>query len=275
MRRLTSAALLTLAAACAPPANVLHMATTTTVDNSGLLAELLPAFRAATGVEVRAVVGGSGRALDLLSRGDVDVTITHDPEAERALFERGVFAAYRKIMFNDFVIAGPSANPAGVLRDDGATAAMARIAATGTFASRADSSGTHSRELQLWEAARAKPSPDRLIETGQGMAATLRIASERQVYVLTDRATFSQLAPTLRLTILNDGDPLLVNTYAVAYRTGIDDGRLERARRFFDWVADGPGRGVIGRFQVRDQPAFFVWPADAPGAVPGDLPHAR
>jgi ABC-type glycerol-3-phosphate transport system permease component len=154
------------------------------------------------------------------------VALTHDPDAERVYLDKGVFGDYRKVMFNDFVIAGPAADPARAREAATAADAMSRIAASGhTFASRADTSGTHSRELLLWKQAGRKPLGPKVIETGQGMAPTLRIASERQSYVLTDRATYRQLESTLRLVILNEAI-ILLNTYAASYRRGLTGDRL-------------------------------------------------
>ncbi len=269
-------AMAVLASACARQAGVVHMATTTSVESSGLLAVLLPAFEKDAGISVQAVAVGSGRALDILDRRDADVALTHDADAERRYLDRGVFGDYRKLMFNDFLIAGPADDPAEVRAATTAIDAMRRIAASSsTFASRADSSGTHSRELQLWNAAGRTPAGERLIETGQGMAPTLRIASERNSYVLTDRATFTQLGPTLRLAILSEGDPALLNTYAVTFRHGLTGDRLDRARRFFLWLADGRGRELIDGFAIRGQRVYSVWPLDRPRAQPEDLPRAR
>ena len=263
-----------LMTACARPPSPINMATTTSVENSGLLAVLLPEFEKEAGLTVQAVAVGSGRALDILDRRDADLALTHDPLAERTYKDRGIFGDYRKIMYNDFLIAGPTSDPAKVRQAMGAIDAMTRIAtSTSAFASRADSSGTHSREQQLWKAAGHVPDGARLIETGQGMAATLRIASERQAYVLTDRSTFTQLAPTLKLAILNEGDPILINTYAIVYREGLTGDRLENARRFFAWISEGRGRDLITAFEIRGARTFTIWPPGRPGANPEDLPH--
>jgi tungstate transport system substrate-binding protein len=276
MRRLCFAALALAAAACAPPRAVLHMATTTSVEASGLLTALLDPYRDATGIEVRAVAVGSGRALEILERGDADVALTHDPDAERRLLERDVLADYRKLMYNDFLIAGPAADPAGVRQTTDVVLAMGRIVDAGAaFASRADSSGTHARERLLWQLAGRAPGAAALVETGQGQAPTLRIASERQAYVLTDRATFEQLRSRLRLEQLLSGDPRLLNTYAVMYRAGLPADRAERAKRLVEWLTDGDGPARIGAFRVNDQPVYFVWPAGQPRSRPDDLPHAR
>jgi tungstate transport system substrate-binding protein len=270
------AAAAAVATGCARSPSSLHLSTTTSVENSGLLGAILPAFKAETGIEVLAVAVGSGRALAILERGDSDVALTHDPDAESALMSRGAVARYRKVMHNDFVIAGPPADPARLRGGTDSHEAMRRIVASGSpFASRADSSGTHARELKLWRDAGTKPAGAKLIETGAGMAATLRIASERQAYVLTDRATFLQVQHTLRLAILHEGDPPLINTYAVMTRAGLDGTRLANAERLFNWLTDGPGRDLISRYQVGGRPAFIVWPAAAPRDRPEDLPNAR
>jgi len=265
-----------MAARCARGTDVLHMAATTSMDNSGLLAAILPVFEADAGIDVRVVVGGSGRALAVLERGDADLAWTHDPEAEQAIVERGVTARYRTVMYNDFIIAGPPADPAGVRLATGAVAAMRRIADAGSlYASRADSSGTHARELRLWRDAGTRPAAGALIETGSGQAATLRVASERQAYVLTDRATFRQVQNTLRLALLHEGDPSLLNVYAVMTRAALDPARRASADRLFEWLTDGGGRSQIAAFRIGDEPAFTAWPAGAPRDRPGDLPHGR
>jgi tungstate transport system substrate-binding protein len=261
---------------CSHDARVVPMATTTTIDNSGLLSVLLPALKSDLNLDVRAVAVASGRALEILERRDADVGFTHDPDTERIYRDKGVFGDYRKVMYNDFVIAGPGADPANAKAASSAADAMGRVADSHiAFASRADSSGTHSRELLLWKNAGRRPVGETLIETGQGMSATLRIASERQAYVLTDRATFTQMSSGLRLAILYAGDSVLINTYAVSYRKGLTGARLEHARNVMQWLCDGRGRDVINGFLVKGQPAFYAWPLDKPRSQPGDLPDGR
>jgi tungstate transport system substrate-binding protein len=264
-----------VAGACARAGGgaTLPLATTTSIQGSGLLDVLLERYKAASGVDVRAVAVGTGQALAILRRGDADVSLTHDPEAERAVLDSGAAQQYRKVMFNDFVIAGPAGDPADVRHAASAVEAMQRIAQSGApFASRGDSSGTHTRELQLWNRAGQRPSGVALIETGQGQAPTLRVASERGAYVLTDRGTLSQLGPSLRLTILCQGGGDLINTYAVMIRTGLPSGRLRVAEAFAQWLADGNGRAAIDDFRIGGEPAFHAWPAGAPRDQPADLP---
>lgn len=261
-------------ASCGQPRNELRLATTTSVDNSGLLGAILPAFEMAADADVKVLAVGSGRALSLLQRGDADVAITHDPVAEARLLKEVPSARYRKIMFNDFLIVGPPDDPAGIGQAATTTEAMRRVAAsTAPFASRGDESGTHAREQQLWAAAGAHPTPDHLLETGQGMAATLRIASERRAYTLTDRATFMQLADAIDLRSLFAGGADLLNTYAAIVLPG--SARQALAGRMVDWLAEGDGRTAIGQFSPA--PAglqlFTVWPVDRPGSDPGALPR--
>ena len=270
------AALLFLGSACGHSTPVLRLATTTTVEGSGLLDALLPEFETECRCRLQAVAFGSGQALSILEHGDADVSLTHDPEREQKTVSAGVVQRYAKVAFNDFLIAGPAADPAGVRQAAGAVDAMRRIARSGApFTSRGDSSGTHTREAKLWARAGAAPSSSALIETGQGMAATLRVASERQAYVLTDRATFARLASPLRLAALVEGGDDLINTYGVTIRTGLPRDRLDRATTFLSWMADGRGRSIIENYRVKGQQVFQVWPAGDPRDRPDDLPHAR
>ena len=261
---------------CGHGPKVVSLATTTTIEGSGLLAVLVNAMKADLGLDVQAVIGGTARALEILSRGDADMAFTHDPDAERAARETGTFADYRKVMYNDFVIAGPPTDPSGIKAATSASDAMGRIAdSTTAFASRADSSGTHSRELLLWKQAGRRPAGARLIEVGQSMSTTLRVASERQAYVLADRATLTQIGSSLRLTLLYEGDPALINTYAASYRTGLTGTRLDNARKILDWLTEGRGRDAISSFTIKGQPAFHLWPTARPRSQPGDLPNGR
>src|SRR5690606_33848889 len=151
---------------------------------------LVPAFTQDTGIELHVIATGSGQAFNLARRGDVALLMTHEPVGERALIDEGIITHYRKVMFNHFVIAGPADDPADVRRAASAADAMRRIAESGTpFISRGDESGTHVRERRLWTAAGVAPAAGGLLETGQGMGPTLRVASERQAYVLSDEGT--------------------------------------------------------------------------------------
>src|SRR5688572_6635070 len=167
------------------PVSTVRLATTTSVESSGLLSAILPAFDQEKGIDVAVLAVGSGRALELLERGDAAAGLTHDPRAEQTALARGTIGAYRKVMLNDFIIVGPPDDPARVRQALDAADAMRRIAAAeAVFVSRGDASGTYTREQELWERASRRPMSNRLLETGQGMSPTLRVASERRAYTL-------------------------------------------------------------------------------------------
>jgi len=266
-----SLALLCSLTGCARPQPSLTLATTTSVANSGLLDVIAGAYQKETGVSVRSHLVGSGRALAMLASREVDVAITHAPDAEAATLRARPAWRYLKIMFNDFVLAGPDADPAGVRHSRSAVEAMQRIAKAGArFISRGDSSGTHEREQALWVAAGMMPQESRLVVAGAGMGATLRIAAEMDAYTLTDRATLMQQGA--KIAILFDRDPVLINTYAVSF----DGARSSagEAERFAWWLSDGAGRDAIEQFRVgaRRVVAFMPWPRDRPRSRPTDLP---
>ncbi len=176
-------------------------------------------------------------------------------------------------MFNDFVIVGPSADPAGVARAADASDAFRKIAeSTSTFVSRGDASGTYAREQELWTHAKTRPSADRLLDVGQGMGGTLRIASERGAYTLSDRATFERFRSALRLTTLFEGGSELINTYAVFTRPGLTGSALAAATALADWLSDGDGRKRIEGFVANGQKVFHVWPQGIARGAPADLP---
>ncbi len=220
MRRLTALFLLTAAiigcSSSQKPANVITLATTTSTRDSGLLDVLVPMFEQQSGVQVKVVAVGSGQALELGRRGDADVLLTHAPAAEEEFIAEGFGSERRHVMYNDFVIVGPSADPAQIMNFSSVVEAIQRIAAAETvFVSRRDNSGTHQKELQLWQAAALTPEGAWYLQAGAGMAQTLRIASEKRAYALTDRATFLAHRDQLDLEILVKGDALLRNDYSV------------------------------------------------------------
>lgn len=253
--------------ACCERTTYVDVATTTSVQNSGLLNELLPPFVEASGLRVRVHAAGSGRALEMMADGIVDLVISHAPAAERRYLDQHPETVYQKLAYNWFVVAGPRDDPAGVDNSSDAIDAFRRIARAGTFVSRGDDSGTHERELELWALAEAKPPPDRLIISGRGMALALRHADELAAYTLSDEATFLQLKDNLRLTILFRGDPRLLNTYAVVHPAD-----NENARVLADWLTTGDGRERIGRYRANDQAVFTVWPEGCEGGRPEARP---
>jgi tungstate transport system substrate-binding protein len=181
-----------------------------------LLDELVPIFEEQSGYNVKVIAVGTGQALRMGEEGNADVMLVHAPSAELVLIENGSAVDRRLVMHNDFVIVGPPADPAGVRGIQAPENALKAIAESGaSFVSRADDSGTHKMELSLWEKAGLSPDFDHYIESGQGMGATLRIASEKDAYSLTDRATFLSQQDTLGLDILVEGDAALLNVYHV------------------------------------------------------------
>ena len=262
--------------ACQPKPRMVRVATTTSVENSGLLTAILPVFEAKYHTKIEVLPVGSGQALALLKRGDVAAGLTHDPAAEASALASGIITGYRKIMFNDFIIVGPRDDAAAVAHAGDAVDAMRRIASTGAvFASRGDSSGTYSREQELWALAKQRPTDGRLLETGQGMSATLRVASEKRAYTLTDRATFEQVRSGLQLASWFEGGPALLNTYSIFLRVGLTGVDRDAATTLADWLADGEGRELVTGFLANGRAVFNVWPTGISRDQPTDLPDAR
>jgi tungstate transport system substrate-binding protein len=242
----------------------LDIATTTSVVNSGLLDALLPHYADAI---VRVHAAGSGRSLEMLNDGVVDLIISHAPDAELRYVQRHAEWVYRKLAYNQFVIVGPPHDPARVRQANDALDAFRKIASSPvTFVSRGDSSGTHEREQSLWRAAGTAPDPVRLLVSGQGMAITLRQTHERHGYTLADEATFWQLESQLDLKILFSGDQRLLNTYAVVYSP------TESARLFAEWLAQGEGRKQIQNYKIGGRAVFIPWPVRCDGARPTAQP---
>ena len=207
--------------AYADASKTLLMATTTSTDNTGLLDELAPRFTAATGIEIKWTATGTGKALKLGENCDVDVLMVHAPAAEMTFVDKGFGIDRTQIMYNDFVIIGPPADPAGA-KGKSVRDALEKISSKGAvMVSRGDNSGTHMKELSLWKSAEiAVPDKEKwYVQTGQGMLATINVAAERMGYTMTDRATYIKYAHTQGgnppLVILVEGDQTLVNQYSV------------------------------------------------------------
>jgi tungstate transport system substrate-binding protein len=211
------------------------------------------AFKEQTRISLEAFVVGSGRALRMASEGKVDLTITHDPDAERRFVGQNKPELYRQFMWNDFVIVGPRSDPAAVSHARSALEAFRRIHdSKSRFLSRNDESGTHMKELALWRAAGVSPASNpNYLPIGQPMAQLLRSTDELQGYALSDRATYDQLAPSLRSAVLFTGDPTLRNIYAVTLMRGADSEEHRNARTFAKWLLSPDGRRVIESFRIR------------------------
>ena len=241
----------------------IEMATTTSVQNSGLLAHLLPRFERESGISVRVHAAGSGRALQMLADGSVDVVISHAPEAEQRMLARHADWSYRKIAHSWFAVVGPPTDPAQVRGSADVGAAFQRIADSDQkFVSRGDESGTHERERALWQAAGRHPAHPQLIVSGAGMAQALRHADAARAYILTDVPTFRQLAEGLDLQILFDTDARLSNSYAVI------SGSAKNATALASWLTGADGRAAIASFTIAGRSAFEPWPAGCAGTRP-------
>jgi len=260
-----------LFAACAPaaqpPANPnLILATTTSTQDSGLLDVLIPRFETATGYTVQTIAVGSGAALKMGEEGNADVLLVHSPAAEKTLMDNGFGAERMLVMHNDFVLVGPAADPAGV-KGKTASDALTAIAQTGSaFISRGDESGTHTKELALWEKTGLDPQGQAwYVESGQGMGATLTIASEKSAYTLTDRATFLANQANLSLSILAEGDSSLLNVYHVITVNPAKwpNVNTEGALAFARWLTSAEVQKTIGSFGVEKFGApLFIPDAD-------------
>lgn len=257
------AALLALAlavvTACQGPRERIRLGTTTSVQDSGLLDALLPAYHARTGAEVDVIAVGTGAAFKLGRDGNVDLLLVHDRKGEDDFIKAGDGLERRDLMWNTFEILGPAADPAGVRGAAGGPEALARIArAQAPFVSRGDDSGTHRRERALWQAAGGRPEWSGHRETGQGMGATLKVADELGAYVLSDQGTRLAYQGRIRLVSLLAGTPELRNEYAVVL---LNPARhptrgAEGAHQLADWLVSPAAAALITAFRVGGQPLF-------------------
>lgn len=238
----------------------LVLATTTSPDDSGLLAAILPDFEAQFNATVSVVAVGTGQALQLGAAGDADVLLVHAPTREDAFITAGDGTERISVMVNDFVIAGPEADPASIAGTTDAITALTTIAESeAPFISRGDDSGTHIKELTLWAAANITPDGSWYQAAGQGMGAVLTIANEQQAYTLTDRGTFAaRVATGIDLVILSEGDPQLTNPYSVipVNPAQHDTVNAELARQFVIWITSVETQQMIADFTIDGQQLF-------------------
>ena len=242
------------------------LASTTSTDNSGLYEVLLPAFTRDTGITVRVIAVGTGRALNIASRGDADVLIVHDEPSELEFVRAGHGVERNTFMYNDYILVGPLDDVAAIGKAGSVTAALQRIAQEGvTFISRGDDSGTHRKELSLWRMAlNAVPSSSEqpwYREIGRGMGATLNMANELQAYTLSDRSTWVSFNNRAGLKIIIEHEPPLNNPYSVILvnpqrHPGV---RFHQAKIFADWLASEKGLAYIRNFRVRGEQLFFTF----------------
>jgi len=248
-------------------AEALTLATTTSVQDSGLLGVLLPPFEKQNEVTVKVLAVGSGQALELGRRGDADVLLVHSPDEEAIFVKKGHGLARRPFMYNDFLIVGPNSDPAHIRGLPSAASALGAIAkAQASFASRGDESGTHAREKQLWRRAEVQPAGDWYLSCGAGMAATLRVADEKLAYALADRSTWLAWKSKLALQPMVEGDPVLLNTYSVivASPSVRPAAKSRLAQRFADYVFSDEARAIISRYgkDKYGRPLFHLLPKE-------------
>jgi tungstate transport system substrate-binding protein len=230
----------------------LILATTTSTQDSGLLDELIPMFEEETGYEVKTVAVGTGQALELGGKGEADVLLVHAPASEEELVTTGVTGRRLLVMHNDFVVVGPEADPAGIAGLAPVEAVQRIAQQEAPFVSRGDDSGTHKLELQLRERAGLEPTGSWYEESGQGMGATLQIASQKQAYTISDRATYLANESNAGTAVLVEGDPSLLNVYHVIELTKKAGDRVdeEAARAFADFMVAPETQNAIEVFGV-------------------------
>jgi len=239
------------------------VASTTSTEQSGLFKYLLPMFEKKTGIQARVVALGTGQALDMGRRGDADVVFVHDPEAEKKFMDEGYGVNYRQVMYNDFVLIGPSSDIARIGGGKDILDAFKKImAAKAPFVSRGDKSGTHAAELRYWAEAGvdiAKVKGPWYRETGSGMGPALNTASSMNAYVLADRATWLSFKNRGSLKVLIEGDRRLFNQYGIMLVNPAKHPHVKKTpgQTFIEWVTSPEGQRAIAAFRIEGQQAFF------------------
>lgn len=241
---------------------MVRLATTTSVRDTGLLDALTDAFQKDGKYTLQSIAVGSGQAMQLGKTGEADLLWVHSPDDEKQFVDEGCGAARVTFLHNDFVILGPAADPAGVKGTRKAADAFKKIAAAkAPFVSRADKSGTHKKELKLWDAARVKPAKEFYIEAGQGMAGTLSVANEKSAYVLVDRSTYLSMKKNIGLVIVSEGGDALINRYSLILVNTVRFPRVNAAgaRAFFDFMLSKPAKEMVEKYgrEKYGQQLFF------------------
>jgi len=239
------------------------VASTTSTEQSGLFRHLLPLFERKTGIRVHVVALGTGQALDLARRGDADVVLVHAPALEEKFVAEGWGARRHAVMYNDFVVIGPRSDPARVAGTRDAAEAFRRIrAARAAFVSRADRSGTHLKELEIWRDAGIEIATEKgpwYRETGSGMGPALNTASAMNAYLLADRGTWLAFRNRGELAVLVEGDPRLFNPYGVILVNPARHPHVKKewGQRFIDWIVSAEGQAAIAAYRVGGEQLFF------------------
>jgi len=241
------------------PDRIIRLATTTSTDNSGLLSYLLPAFEKKTGYRVHVIAVGTGKALRMGRDGDADVLLVHAPAAEIEFIKTGYGDERYPVMYNDFILVGPASNPANIKAGPVISDALQQIADNNsTFISRGDNSGTHKKELSLWQAKKIQPAGKWYREVGQGMGKVLQMAAELNAYTLTDRGTWLAYQEKSPLKILNEGDPQLYNPYHIIALNPqrFPDINYRGASTLISWITSTAGQSLIAEFRLNNTLLF-------------------
>jgi tungstate transport system substrate-binding protein len=251
---------LMLLVSTAAAADAITLASTTSTEQSGLFAHLLPEFKKSTDIDVKVVAVGTGQAIDMARRGDADVLFVHDQPAEEKFVAEGFAPKRYPVMYNDFVLVGPKADPAGARGKDVVEALKKVAAANAPFVSRGDKSGTHAAEMRYWtQAGLANAKGSGYRECGCGMGPALNIGASSNAYVLTDRGTWLTFKNRSGLTVLVEGDRKLFNQYGVmaVSRAKHPHVKAAQAQKFVDWVVSPAGQSAIAAYQVGGEQMFF------------------
>ncbi|MCH4888995.1 tungsten ABC transporter substrate-binding protein [Acidaminobacter sp. JC074] len=268
MKKFLAAALimcliLTTFMGCQQEERRLILATTTSTQNSGLLDHIIPDFEEKTGIDVDVIAVGTGAALQMGRDGEADALLVHAKSAEEEFIAEGHGVSRSDVMYNDFVIVGPKDDPAGLkdIKDDVKKAYEVVLTSASTFVSRGDDSGTHKKELSIWDQAGLEPSGDWYVEVGKGMGDTLTMADEMNAYTMTDRATYLAMMDNLDLEIVIEGDSSLFNQYGVI---PVDPNKndminADEADEFVKWLLSKDTQDMIGEFGIEKfgQPLFI------------------
>ena len=247
-------------AATNPESSTIVMASTTSTEQSGLFPYLLPEFKKATGLDVKIVAVGTGQAIDMGRRGDADLLFVHDQVAEEKVVAEGFAIRRFPVMYNDFVLIGPAADPAGVKGKDIALALKKVNVAHSTFISRGDKSGTHAAELRYWKIAGVEPTVSAAYKAcGCGMGPALNMAASLGAYVLADRGTWLSFKNRTGLAVLVEGDARLFNQYGVMVVNPAKhpQTKVVEAQKFVDWIISPAGQGVIAAYKIHGEQLFF------------------
>jgi tungstate transport system substrate-binding protein len=241
-------------------AQTLVMASTTSTEQSGLFSHLLPAFKSASGIDIQVVALGTGQALDMARRGDADVVFVHDQAAEEKFVADGFGLRRLPVMYNDFVLIGPLADPLKVKGNDIVASLKKLSASNGLFISRGDKSGTHAAELRFWGmTGQAAQKGSGYRECGCGMGPALNIAASSNAYVLADRGTWLNFKNRADLAVLVEGDTRLFNQYGVMVVNPAKHPHVkaDTAQKFVDWVTSAPGQASIAGYKIGGESVFF------------------